>query len=103
LDARVIILGGCWPTLLKKAKFAERHNPADCYAFVRHPIYTGLLLAFMGSALALAEFRGILAVAIVSWSLWRKLRNEERWMHQHFGDSYEKYAQRVAALVPFVL
>ena len=73
------------------------------YAFVRHPIYSGLLLAFAGSALARGEWRGILAVALASWALWRKLRFEERWMHQQFGEGYREYSRRVAALVPFVL
>ena len=73
------------------------------YAIVRHPIYTGLVLAFFGSALALGEARGLLAVAIVFASLWRKLRLEERWMGEQFGADYERYRARVRALVPFVL
>ena len=73
------------------------------YAIVRHPIYTGLLLAFIGSALARAEWRGILAVVIALWALWRKLRFEERWLREQFGESYQAYSQRVAALVPFLL
>jgi protein-S-isoprenylcysteine O-methyltransferase Ste14 len=73
------------------------------YALVRHPIYTGLLLAFAGSAIALGEWRGILAVALVLWSLWRKLRIEERWMREQFGEAYQAYSLRVAALVPFTL
>ena len=73
------------------------------YALVRHPIYTGLVLAFFGSALALGEARGLLAVAVVFASLWRKLRLEERWMGEQFGADYERYRARVRALVPFVL
>ena len=73
------------------------------YAIVRHPIYTGLLLAFAGSALALAQWRGVLAMIIASWALWRKLRFEERWMHAQFGERYQAYSRRVAALVPFLL
>jgi protein-S-isoprenylcysteine O-methyltransferase Ste14 len=73
------------------------------YAIVRHPIYTGLLLAFAGTAIALGEVRGVLAVAIAAASLWRKLRLEERWMIEQFGDAYERYRSRVRALVPFVL
>jgi protein-S-isoprenylcysteine O-methyltransferase Ste14 len=73
------------------------------YALVRHPIYTGLLLAFAGSALARDELRGILAFVLVLWALWRKLRNEERWMREQFGEAYSTYARRVAALIPFVL
>jgi protein-S-isoprenylcysteine O-methyltransferase Ste14 len=72
------------------------------YRIVRHPIYTGLLLAFVGSAVGLGEWRGVLAVALVLAALWRKLRVEEAWMREQFGAVYESYAQRVAALVPFL-
>lgn len=70
------------------------------YALVRHPIYTGLLLAFVGSALARAEWRGILAIALVFWSLWRKLHIEERWMSEAFGEAYQNYCRQVPALLP---
>jgi protein-S-isoprenylcysteine O-methyltransferase Ste14 len=73
------------------------------YALVRHPIYTGLLLAFMGSAMARGEWRGLLAVVLVFGTLWHKLRLEENWMRAQFGESYEAYAGRVAALVPYVI
>ena len=73
------------------------------YALVRHPIYTGLLLAFLGSALALGDWRGVLAFALAAGALWLKLQVEERWMRQEFGDVYRAYSQRVAALIPFVL
>ena len=73
------------------------------YAFVRHPIYTGLLLAFLGSALALGEWRGVVALALAAGALWAKLRFEERWMREQFGEEYQSYAKRVPALVPFVL
>jgi protein-S-isoprenylcysteine O-methyltransferase Ste14 len=72
------------------------------YALVRHPIYTGLLLAFIGSAVARGEWRGILAVALVFAALWFKLRLEEKWMRVRFGESYEAYSRRVAALVPHI-
>jgi protein-S-isoprenylcysteine O-methyltransferase Ste14 len=71
------------------------------YALVRHPIYTGLLAAFIGSALARAEWRGVLAVLIAGAALWRKLRLEERWMAERFGEQYLAYRERVPALLPF--
>lgn len=70
------------------------------YALVRHPIYTGLLVALMGSALARGEWRGLFAVLIAWAALWRKLQVEERWMQARFGARYENYSQRVPALVP---
>ncbi len=71
------------------------------YSLVRHPIYTGLLIAFLGSAMARGEWRGVLAVAIAWVALWRKLRLEERWMRDLFGEQYAAYQQRVPALIPF--
>lgn len=73
------------------------------YALVRHPIYTGLLVAFVGSAIAITELRGLVAFALVFVSLWYKLRLEEQWMRSQFGDAYVAYARRTAALVPGIL
>jgi protein-S-isoprenylcysteine O-methyltransferase Ste14 len=73
------------------------------YALVRHPIYTGLLLGFVGCAVARGEWRGLLAVALVFVALWHKLRLEEKWMRAQFGVSYETYSRHVAALVPYIV
>lgn len=73
------------------------------YAFARHPIYTGLLLGFIGSAIARGEWRGLLAVAIVFAALWRKLRLEERWLGEIFGAAYGRYRKEVSALIPGLL
>jgi protein-S-isoprenylcysteine O-methyltransferase Ste14 len=72
------------------------------YALVRHPIYTGLLLGFVGSALARGEWRGIVAVLLVGLAMWRKLRIEERGMRQLFGERYRAYEQQVPALIPHI-
>jgi protein-S-isoprenylcysteine O-methyltransferase Ste14 len=73
------------------------------YGLVRHPIYTGLLLAFLGTAIAVGEWHGLLAVAIIAISFWFKLRLEERWMRESFGEVYVNYMRRVKALIPGVL
>lgn len=73
------------------------------YALVRHPIYTGLLVALLGSAVPLSEWRGLLAVAFISAALWSKLRLEEKWMRAQFGEAYEAYSRSVPALVPFLV
>jgi protein-S-isoprenylcysteine O-methyltransferase Ste14 len=73
------------------------------YAVVRHPIYTGLLTAFFGTAIATTQLRGLIAFALIAISLLYKLRLEEQWMRTQFGDTYADYSRRVAALVPFIL
>ncbi len=92
-------LGANWSATvtLKQAHSLIRNGP---YRHVRHPIYTGLLLAFAGSALALAQWRGLLALLLVTGSLWLKLRREERWLLQHFGDDYAEYRKTSWALLP---
>jgi protein-S-isoprenylcysteine O-methyltransferase Ste14 len=73
------------------------------YAIVRHPIYTGVLFGFIGTALAIGQWRGAVAVLIVLVAFWRKLRLEEQWMSETFGDDYRRYRARTKALVPFLL
>ena len=71
------------------------------YAIVRHPIYTGLLLAIIGSAVAIGELRALLAVALMWVSYQRKLGIEERWMAGAFGAQYKQYQRRTCALIPY--
>jgi protein-S-isoprenylcysteine O-methyltransferase Ste14 len=52
--------------------------------------------------LAVGEWRGVLAVAIVAASFWRKLKLEEAVMRRQFGEAYARYAARVPALIPFL-
>ena len=73
------------------------------YALARHPIYTGLLFGFVGTSIALGELRGAIAVALVFGVLQHKLKLEEKWLREQFGESYEIYCQKVSALVPFII
>lgn len=73
------------------------------YRFVRHPIYTGLLVAFAGSAIVRGEWRAILAVTFAFAALWRKVGIEERWLTAVFGPEYEAYRHEVPALLPFLV
>ena len=72
------------------------------YRFVRHPIYTGLLVAVFGTALALGQWRGLIALALIAASFLRKMRIEEQFLRDIFPDAYERYRAEVRALIPFV-
>jgi len=72
------------------------------YTIVRHPIYSGLLLALLGVALIIGEVRGLLGVGILFLSFWLKSRVEERFMLEQFGAGYRQYQQHVKALIPHV-
>ena len=83
----------------------ENHTliTAGPYAWVRHPIYSGILLAVTGTALVIGKFAVLLAVAVSLLALWLKLRTEEQFMMETFGDRYAAYKLRVKALIPHVL
>jgi protein-S-isoprenylcysteine O-methyltransferase Ste14 len=73
------------------------------YALVRHPIYTGLLVAIAGTALLVGEWRAVLGFVFFAVSFYVKLRREEEWMSEVFGAEYAAYRSEVAAIIPFVL
>jgi protein-S-isoprenylcysteine O-methyltransferase Ste14 len=72
------------------------------YAVVRHPIYTGILTGFLGTAIAVSQVRGFIAFVLIFLALWIKLRMEEQWMRSQFGETYAAYTRQTAALVPYL-
>jgi protein-S-isoprenylcysteine O-methyltransferase Ste14 len=72
------------------------------YAIVRHPIYTGLLLAMLGTVIVLGEWRGLVAFCFLSAAFLLKLRREERFMAESFPDTYPGYRARVPAFIPLL-
>jgi len=73
------------------------------YGVVRHPIYAGLLLAILGTAISFGEWRGLLAFTFLTVSLVLKLKIEERFMAETFPDQYPRYRAEVPMLIPFVM
>jgi protein-S-isoprenylcysteine O-methyltransferase Ste14 len=72
------------------------------YRTIRHPIYTGMLLAFAGTALALGEVRGVLAFVIVLAAFYFKARKEENFLTQEFGERFAERARRTGMFLPRV-
>lgn len=73
------------------------------YRVVRHPIYSGGLLAVLGTAIVIGEPRALLGFLLFLAGLLIKLRREEAALRKHFGSAYEDYARQVAGLVPGVV
>lgn len=71
------------------------------YRFVRHPIYSGMLLALVGTALAIAEWRGVLAFIFALIGVLFRVRAEETQMRRLFPE-YAQYQRDTGALVPIV-
>ena len=93
-------LGRNWSgtVTLKEGHELIRSGP---YAYVRHPIYTGLLVALLGSAVACGELGALIGWCVVAGAFIRKLRIEERFMREIFPGQYQRYCAEVPALVPF--
>jgi protein-S-isoprenylcysteine O-methyltransferase Ste14 len=92
-------LGEYWSArvALKEGHQLIRTGP---YAFVRHPIYTGMNLAVLGTALVLGEWRGLLALTMLLAAHSRKAMREERLLSQEFREQYTAYRQSTGFLLP---
>jgi len=73
------------------------------YALARHPIYTGLIVMALGTAINYGRAIGFALLAALCGGLWWKARQEERIMSTHFPEAYAAYKMRVRAIIPFVL
>jgi protein-S-isoprenylcysteine O-methyltransferase Ste14 len=73
------------------------------YGLVRHPIYSGLLLAILGTAIAFGQWRDAVALMFIAVAIWRKSRLEEAYLAEIFPQDYARYRARVPALFPFAL
>jgi protein-S-isoprenylcysteine O-methyltransferase Ste14 len=97
-----LTLGRNWSAsvTMKEDHQLVRRGP---YAIVRHPIYSGALLAILGTALAIGEWRCLAAfvLALAAWK--RKSLTEETFMLELFGDEYRRYRREVSALIPGLL
>lgn len=92
-------LGRLWSgtVTLKADHTIVRTGP---YAITRHPIYTGLLLAFVGSTIVNGTILGAAGLVLLVLGLLVKIRQEEHLLIGHFGNAYGAYQHEVPALVP---
>jgi protein-S-isoprenylcysteine O-methyltransferase Ste14 len=92
-------LGEYWSArvTLKEGHQLIRTGP---YGFVRHPIYTGMLLGSVGTALVVGEWRGALAVVMLLAAHSRKAMREESMLTREFGEEYTAYRQKTGFLFP---
>ena len=73
------------------------------YRFVRHPIYTGLGLHFVGACLATGNLVLIAGTILVTFpALYLRAKTEERLLREQFGHAYDAYASEVGMLVPLL-
>jgi protein-S-isoprenylcysteine O-methyltransferase Ste14 len=80
----------------------EDHRVIDSgpYAHVRHPIYSGILLGLVGTALAVGNWRAVITFVVILVVLILKARAEEKLLTDQLGDSYVKYKKRTGMVIP---
>lgn len=95
-----LYLGRNWgmPMSLKQGHELVTTGP---YRYVRHPIYTGMLLAIVGSALVSGPIWVVLLIGMTIYCVY-SARTEESLMLQQFPEQYARYRQRSKAIIPFV-
>jgi protein-S-isoprenylcysteine O-methyltransferase Ste14 len=70
------------------------------YRWLRHPIYTGLLAMYVGTAIVTGERLALIGLALAVYAYWRKIRLEEANLLTAFGPEYEGYRRDTWALLP---
>jgi len=95
-----VYLGRNWgmPTSTKEDPELVTSGP---YRTIRHPIYTGILLAMIGSAIA-ASVWWLIAVALIGGYFIYSAFVEERNMTRLFPSAYPEYQQSTKMLTPFI-
>lgn len=97
-----ITLGRNWSA---EVTFKQDHELIESgpYALARHPIYTGMIVMALGTAINYGRAIGFALLVSLCGGLWWKARQEERIMTRHFPAAYAEYRTRVRAIIPFVL
>jgi protein-S-isoprenylcysteine O-methyltransferase Ste14 len=92
-------LGRMWSARVT-LKAEHRIIKTGPYTITRHPIYTGMLLAVLGTVLVRDTVAALIGGALITTGFVLKLRQEEQMLIGHFGDDYRVYRQEVPALIP---
>ncbi len=93
------VLGGNWSNVVVLREHHELVTDGP-YTLVRHPIYSGLLLAAIAWSLADGSVMALGGITLVVGALAVQIRDEERLMDAAFGASYARYRAEVPALLP---
>ncbi len=70
------------------------------YTYLRHPIYSGLVLATVGSAVVIDEWRCVLGTCLVLVGYCVKAKKEEAMLSQQFGEAFREHQKHTGFLIP---
>ena len=96
-----LCIGRNWSPLIQVKRDHELMR-TGAYRIVRHPIYAGLMIATLGTAIAYGHLSGFIGFLLVVAAWGYKAVLEESAMLEQFGAKYEEYCRNVRRLIPFV-
>jgi protein-S-isoprenylcysteine O-methyltransferase Ste14 len=70
------------------------------YRFVRHPIYSGMLLALIGTVLAIGEYRAMVGFAVILLGFIKKATKEESFLQIQFGAAFDEHKRHTGFFLP---
>ena len=92
-------LAGNWSSSVT-VKVGHELVRAGPYRWVRHPIYSGMILAMMGTAIERRQVRAVIAFIFLYIGFAIKSQIEERAMRETLGAQYEEYSQDTGRILP---
>lgn len=94
-----IALGRYWSdkVIVQTEHQLIRNGP---YSRMRHPLYSGVLLAVLGTAVVLGEIRGLLSFVILLVNYTIKAKREERILAERFGTEFRAHVAHTGFLLP---
>jgi protein-S-isoprenylcysteine O-methyltransferase Ste14 len=112
----VLLLAGLWG-IFRRGRIARRPEAASFYVWerttalvesgvyrwIRHPMYTSLLMLAWGMYFRHADLRSLLPAVLASYFLWRTALADESECVAYFGDAYRDYMQRTRRFLPWLV
>jgi len=96
-----IYIGRNWGTPMSRKDDPELVTTGPYHA-IRHPIYTGIILGMIGTAVAVSWYWLIAAAVLGGYFIYSAVM-EERFMGERFPDAYPDYKRSTKMLIPFIL
>lgn len=93
------VLGKNWSAAIA---FKENHEliRTGPYALIRHPIYSGIIVGLLGTALAIGEWRALVGTGVMFASYFIKARGEESLLAREFGPAFQDHLSRTGMFLP---
>ena len=94
-----IALGANWSgtVTIKSGHNLIRRGP---YRWIRHPIYTGLLISLLGTLMLQGEVRAFLGFVLALFALYRKAKREEQFLSDEFGEGFAEHTKQTGMFLP---